>query len=78
MSDEATPKRLTNKQRIFIDEYLRSFNATRAAIKAGYSEKTAFSIGWENLRKPEIKAEIDAVLEKMHMSAGHVSIFISR
>ena len=45
---------LSGKQQIFVDEYLKTKNATRAAIAAGYSAKTACSIGWENLRKPEI------------------------
>ncbi|MFB6473336.1 terminase small subunit [Paenibacillus glucanolyticus] len=49
---------LTDKQRIFVMEYMRDFNATRAAMAAGYSKKTAYAIGWENLRKPEIQAEI--------------------
>lgn len=66
---EQAPKKLTNKQRIFIDEYLRSFNATQSAIKAGYSEKTAREIGRENLTKPDIKAEITARLQASHMSA---------
>jgi phage terminase small subunit len=66
---EQTEKKLTNKQRIFIDEYLRSFNATRAAIKAGYSEKTARSIGCENLTIPDIKREIDARIAESHMGA---------
>jgi len=77
MSEEAAPRKLTNKQRIFIDEYLRSFNATRAAIAAGYSEKTAFSIGWENLRKPYIKDEITARLRQSHMSADEALSRIS-
>lgn len=45
---------MTPKQRAFCDYYLASGNATEAAVKAGYSEKTAYSIGAENLRKPEI------------------------
>ena len=45
---------LTEKQARFVAEYLVDLNATEAAIKAGYSEKTAYSIGFENLRKPEI------------------------
>ena len=49
---------LTNKQKKFIDEYLKDLNATQAAIRAGYSEKTAYSIGIENLRKPEIQEKI--------------------
>ncbi|MFR7383035.1 MAG: terminase small subunit, partial [[Clostridium] leptum] len=46
--------KLTAKQQRFVDEYLIDLNATQAAIRAGYSEKTAFSIGTENLRKPLI------------------------
>lgn len=52
-------KGLTQKQRRFIDEYIISGNATQAAIKAGYSKKTARKIGQENLTKPDIKAEIE-------------------
>jgi phage terminase small subunit len=46
---------LNDKQRRFCEEYLIDLNATQAAIRAGYSKKTAYSIGDENLRKPEIK-----------------------
>ncbi len=51
--------KLTQKQRRFIDEYIISDNATQAAIKAGYSKKTAAVTATENLRKPNIKAEIE-------------------
>jgi hypothetical protein len=61
--------KLTNKQRLFIDYYLQSFNASDAARKAGYSEKTAGVIGHENLTKPEIQAEIQTRLSDVHMSA---------
>ena len=57
---------MTEKQKRFCDEYLIDCNATRAAIRAGYSERTAYSIGVENLRKPELKAYIDARLEEIH------------
>ena len=50
--------KLTPKQRRFIDEYLIDLNATQAAIRAGYSEKTAYSIGLQTLKKLEIQAEI--------------------
>lgn len=50
--------KLTDKQKRFIDEYLKDLNATQAAIRAGYSEKTAHSIGNENLTKPEIQERI--------------------
>lgn len=50
--------RLTLKQARFVDEYLIDLNATQAAIRAGYSERTAQQIGAENLSKPVIQAEI--------------------
>lgn len=50
---------MTAKMQRFCDEYLIDLNATQAAIRAGYSEKTAYSIGQENLKKPEIKNYID-------------------
>lgn len=46
---------LTAKQKRFCDEYLINLNATQAAIRAGYSKKTAYAIGNENLNKPELK-----------------------
>lgn len=51
-------KPLTDKQELFCQEYLIDLNATQAAIRAGYSEKTAHSIGNENLTKPEIQERI--------------------
>ena len=52
--------KLTKKQDAFVKAYLlNGFNATQAAIEAGYSEKTAYSIGNENLSKPEIKKAIE-------------------
>ena len=51
---------LTAKQQRFVEEYLVDLNATQAAIRAGYSEETAGSIGHENLMKPEIAAAIVA------------------
>jgi phage terminase small subunit len=50
---------LTAKQKRFCDEYLIDLNATQAAIRAGYSEKTARQIGQENLTKPDIREYID-------------------
>lgn len=51
--------KLTAKQQRFCDEYLIDLNATQAAIRAGYSKKTANRIGAENLTKPVIRAYID-------------------
>lgn len=58
------PKGLTAKQQRFVDEYLIDLNATQAAIRAGYSEKTAGSVGNENLKKPDIAAAISKAQEK--------------
>lgn len=56
---------LTPKQKIFAEEYIISGNATQAAIKAGYSKKTAREMGCENLAKPYIKAYISERFEEI-------------
>lgn len=55
---------LTDKQQRFVDEYLIDLNATQAAIRAGYSEKTAAAIGAENLIKPNIQNAIQEAQAK--------------
>jgi phage terminase small subunit len=50
---------LTEKQERFCREYIIDLNATQAAIRAGYSKKTAGAIGFEYLKKPEIKSRIE-------------------
>jgi phage terminase small subunit len=55
-----TPRPLTAKQARFVEEYLTDRNATQAAIRAGYSPKTAKSIGQENLTKPDVAAALAA------------------
>ena len=55
---------LTPKQQRFVEEYLIDLNATQAAIRAGYSEKTAKSIGQENLTKPDIQKAIEEAQSK--------------
>jgi len=50
---------LNKKQKLFCDEYIVDLCATKAAIRAGYSKRTARSIGQENLTKPDIKKYID-------------------
>lgn len=52
--EEKSEKSLTAKQEAFCQEYLKDFNATQAAIRAGYSKHTAKDIGCENLAKPNI------------------------
>ena len=59
------PKKLTRKQELFCREYVANgYNATQAAIKAGYSKKTAYSIGQENLKKPEIATFLSEYAKK--------------
>jgi len=58
--------KLTRKQQRFADEYLVDANATQAAIRAGYSEKTAYSQGQRLLKNVEVKKYIDEQLEKIH------------
>jgi phage terminase small subunit len=56
--------KLTKKQELFANEYIVDFNATKAALRAGYSKKTAYSIGHENLNKPDIQGAIRETIEK--------------
>lgn len=57
--------KLTVKQQKFCDEYIKSGNAAEAALKAGYSNRTAYSIGNENLKKPELKKYIEDELKQL-------------
>ncbi len=61
---------LTDNQEMFCREFVVDWNATRAAIAAGYSEKTAYSIGNENLKKPEIKEYIEEIQKDLAKLAG--------
>jgi phage terminase small subunit len=67
---------MTPKQEAFVREYLIDLNATQAAIRAGYSVKTAAEVGHENLRKPQIAAAIqagmDARAERTEITADYV------
>jgi phage terminase small subunit len=69
-------KPLEPKQRRFVDEYLVDLNATQAAIRAGYSRRTAEQIGYENLRKPVIAAAVEAAqaarAERLGVSQDYV------
>lgn len=56
--------KLTEKQKRFCEEYLIDLNATQAATRAGYSDKTAYSIGVENLKKPEIQKHLKILMSK--------------
>ncbi len=66
MDEKAKKKKLTAKQQKFCDEYLVDLNATQAAIRAGYSPKTAYSIGGRLLSKVEIQEYIQCQLQEIH------------
>lgn len=69
---------LNERQKLFCQQYLRtSFNGTQAAIRAGYSEKTAGAIASENLTKLEIKAEIKRLLIEAKLSKEQTEKMIS-
>ncbi|MCK2097529.1 terminase small subunit [Thauera aromatica] len=73
---------LTPKQSTFVQEYLIDLNATQAAIRAGYSAKTARQIGEENLSKPDIAAAVAAArkerAERTAVSADRVLLEAAR
>jgi phage terminase small subunit len=56
---------LTEKMKMFCREYVKDFNASEAAIRAGYSKKTARNIGSENLTKPDIQNYIEKLKTKL-------------
>ena len=57
--------KMTEKQKRFCDYYIETLNATEAAKRAGYSQKTAYIIGAENLKKPQIRECIDQRLAEL-------------
>lgn len=61
---------LTAKQARFVDEYLVDLNATQAAIRTGYSKKTARQMGTENLSKPVIQEAIAKGMEDRSSRTG--------
>jgi phage terminase small subunit len=66
---EQEPKKLTSKQKVFIDEYLKCFNAAEAARRAGYSASRARITGSELLADSNVSEQIRARLAEVHMSA---------
>ena len=63
-------RKLNPKQQRFVDEYLIDLNATQAAIRAGYSPKTATAIASENLSKPSISAAIACAMAERSKRTG--------
>lgn len=62
---------MTPKQEKFVEEYCVDRNATQAAIRAGYSEKTAGQVGFENLKKPDIA---EAIKQRLHEHAENCGV----
>lgn len=65
---EELAQKLTKKERIFADEYVKTTNGTQSAITAGYSEKTASVTGSKMLRKPKVRQYIDAIMDERSKS----------
>lgn len=63
-------KKLTARERAFVREYLVDLNGTKAAIRAHYSEKSAASQASRLLRKPEVRAYRDALLQEQFDAIG--------
>lgn len=76
---KAKPKKLTAKQKLFVEYYLQTWNAAQAAKAAGYkgSYATLRSIGSENLTKPNILAEIERRFKEIAMSSEEVMARLS-
>ena len=55
---------LNRRQALFVAEYLKDLNASAAARRAGYSEKSAFRCGIENMQKPAITDAISAAMQE--------------
>lgn len=72
-ADDAKKKReLTNKERLFVEHYLICWNASEAARRAGYSEKSAYQSGCANMKKPNVSRAIEARISETAMSADEV------
>lgn len=61
---------MVKKRERFVEEYLIDLNATQAAIRAGYSPKTAYSIGHELMKIPEVRARIDTAMAERSKRTG--------
>ena len=67
---------LTPKQQMFVAEYLIDLNATQAAIRAGYSQKTAEEQGYQLLRKTSVAAAIQVEMDKRAQETGIDAKFV--
>jgi len=63
-------QKLTTKQELFVQEYIKDWNGRQAAIRAGYSEETAKEMGYENLTKPHIKEAVESAKADLMQRIG--------
>ena len=63
---------LTKKQQAFVEYYLQCWNAAEAARRAGYSVRSARSIGHENLTKPDIQLAIESRVQDLQMGTDEI------
>jgi phage terminase small subunit len=68
---------LNNKQRVFVETYLQGWNATEAAKVAGYSEKTAYSLGSRLLKNVEVMAFIQERMAELKMFSDEVLLLLA-
>ena len=60
------PRKLTERQRRFCEEYLIDGNASQAAIRAGYSKRSATVVSTTLMKNPQVQAYLKELLEKLH------------
>ena len=65
--------KMTDKQKRFCEEYLIDLNATQAAVRAGYSSRTADRIASENLRKPDVQQYLQRLMQERSKRTGITS-----
>ena len=64
---------LTPRQKAFVAEYLKDRNASQAAIRAGYSKEAAGQAGYSTLKKPHVRAAIDAANDELMEQAKRIA-----
>ena len=67
---------MTDKQSIFVQEYLKDLNATQAALRAGYSHKTAYSIGQRLLKNVEVSTAIHSAMSERQKRANLTADYV--
>ncbi len=75
-------KKLSEKQKLFRNYYINTFNATESAIKAGFSKKTAYAIGHNQLKKVEIKKYLKEIskplLEELKFNRNEIIVTLTK